>query len=179
MQENNPYSPIISTGLIPIIRTNIKFIEEGIDAKYNLLDATPTERKNLNKLRQILSIFHNFTSMNIDNPRIKKSLTEISRVKQLTEGINSNEWIQDHLNNTSQSYQAFEKINIGTEQGKPRIGRMVSIPYNFTNQQSQIIPYIIFRYLTTQISNDSLAVYYELNADEPEDTRLQNQYDTL
>ena len=47
---------------------------------------------------------------------------------------------------------------------------MVSIPYNFTNQQSQIVPYIIFRYLTTQISNDSLAVYYELNADEPEDT---------
>lgn len=172
---SNPFSPTISTGLIPIIKTNIKFIEEGIDAKFNLLDATPTERKNLNKLRQILSIFHNFTSMSIDNPRIKKSLTEISRVKQLTEGINSNEWIQDHLNNTSQSYQAFEKINIGTEQGKPRIGRMVSIPYNFTNQQSQIIPYIIFRYLTTQISNDSLAVYYELNADEPEDTSPQSQ----
>lgn len=173
--SSNPFSPIISTGLIPIIKTNIKFIEEGIDAKFSLLDATLTERKNLNKLRQILSIFHNFTSMSIDNPRIKKNLTEISRVKQLTEGINSNEWIQDHLNNTSQSYQAFEKINIGTEQGKPRIGRMVSIPYNFTNQQSQIIPYIIFRYLTTQISNDSLAVYYELNADEPEDTSPQSQ----
>ncbi len=168
--SSNPFSPTISTGLMPIIKTNIKFIEEGIDAKFNLLDATPTERKNLNKLRQILSIFHNFTSMNIDNPRIKKSLTEISRVKQLTEGINSNEWIQDHLNNTSQSYQAFEKINIGTEH--TRNGRMVSIPYNFTSQQSQIVPYIIFRYLTTQISNDSLAVYYELNADEPEDTSL-------
>lgn len=170
--SSNPFSPIISTGLIPIIKTNIKFIEEGIDAKFNLLDATPTERKNLNKLRQILSIFHNFTSMNIDNPRIKKSLTEISRVKQLTEGINSNEWIQDQLMNTSQSYQSFEKINIGTERGQPRLGRMVSIPYNFTSQQSQIVPYIIFRYLTTQISNDSLAVYYELNADEPEDTSL-------
>ena len=34
--------------------------------------------------------------------------------------------------NTSQSYQSFEKINIGTEQGEPRLGRMVSIPYNFT-----------------------------------------------
>lgn len=175
MQQSNPFSPTISTGLIPIIKTNIKFIEEGIDAKFNLLDATPTERKNLNKLRQILSIFHNFTSMNIDNPRIKKSLTEISRVKQLTEGINSNEWIQDQLMNTSQSYQSFEKINIGTEQGEPRLGRMVSIPYNFNNQQRQIVPYIIFRYLTTQISNDSLAVYYELNADEPEDTNQQNK----
>lgn len=170
--SSNPFSPIISTGLIPIIKTNIKFIEEGIDAKFSLLDATLTERKNLNKLRQILSIYHNFTSMSIDNPRIKKSLTEISRVKQLTEGINSNEWIQDQLMNTSQSYQSFEKINIGTEQGQPRLGRMVSIPYNFNNKESQIVPYIIFRYLTTQISNDSLAVYYELNADEPEeDTR--------
>lgn len=175
MEQSNPFSATISTGLIPIIKTNIKFIEEGIDAKFNLLNATPTERKNLNKLRQILSIFHNFTSMNIDNPRIKKSLTEISRVKQLTEGINSNEWIQDQLMNTSQSYQSFEKINIGTEQGEPRLGRMVSIPYNFTSQQSQIVPYIIFRYLTTQISNDSLAVYYELNADEPEDTNQQNK----
>jgi len=175
MEQSNPFSPTISTGLIPIIKTNIKFIEEGIDAKFNLLDATPTERKNLNKLRQILSIFHNFTSMNIDNPRIKRSLTEISRVKQLTEGINSNEWIQDQLMNTSQSYQSFEKINIGTERGQPRLGRMVSIPYNFTSQQSQIVPYIIFRYLTTQISNDSLAVYYELNADEPEDTNQQNK----
>lgn len=173
--SSNPFSPTISTGLIPIIKTNIKFIEEGIDAKFNLLDATPIERKNLNKLRQILSIFHNFTSMNIDNPRIKKSLTEISRVKQLTEGINSNEWIQDQLMNTSQSYQAFEKINMGTEQGQPRLGRMVSIPYNFTSQQSQIVPYIIFRYLTTQISYVSLAVYYELNADEPEDTNQQNK----
>lgn len=163
---SNPFSPTISTGLIPIIKTNIKFIEEGIDAKFNLLDATPTERKNLNKLRQILSIFHNFTSMSIDNSRIKKSLTEISRVKQLTEGINSNEWIQDQLMNTSQSYQAFEKINIGSKH--TRNGRMVSIPYNFTSQQSQIVPYIIFRYLTTQFSNDSLAVYYELNANEPE-----------
>lgn len=170
MEQSNPFSPTISTGLIPIIKTNIKFIEEGIDAKFNLLDATPTERKNLNKLRQILSIFHNFTSMNIDNPRIKKSLTEISRVKQLTEGINSNEWIQDQLMNTSQSYQSFEDINLGSKH--TRHGRMVSIPYNFTSQQSQIVPYIIFRYLTTQISNDSLAVYYELNADEPEDTSL-------
>jgi hypothetical protein len=168
LQQSNPFSPTISTGLIPIIKTNIKFIEEGIDAKFNLLDATPIERKNLNKLRQILSIFHNFTSMNIDNPRIKKSLTEISRVKQLTEGINSNEWIQDQLMNTSQSYQSFEDINLGSKH--TRLGRMVSIPYNFTSQQSQIVPYIIFRYLTTQISNDSLAVYYELNADEPEDT---------
>lgn len=168
MEQSNPYSPIISTGLIPIIRTNIKFIEEGIDAKFNLLDATPTERKNLNKLRQILSIFHNFTSMNIDKPQIKKSLTEISRVKQLTEGINSNEWIQDQLMNTSQSYQSFEDINLGSKH--TRHGRMVSIPYNFTSQQSQIVPYIIFRYLTTQISNKSLNVYYELNADEPEDT---------
>ncbi len=172
MQQSNPFSSTISTGLIPIIKRNIKFIEEGIDAKFNLLDATPTEKKNLNKLRQILSIFHNFTSMNIDNPRIKKNLTEISRVKQLTEGINSNEWIQDQLMNTSQSYQSFENINIGTERGQPRLGRMVSIPYNFTSQQSQIVPYIIFRYLTTQISNDSLSAYYELNADEPEeDTR--------
>jgi len=168
MQQSNPFSPTISTGLIPIIKTNIKFIEEGIDAKFNLLDATPTERKNLNKLRQILSIFHNFTSMNIDNPRIKKSLTEISRVKQLTEGINSNDWIQDHLSLTS---QAYEKISIGAEHEQPRVGRMVSIPYNFTSQQSQIVPYIIFRYLTTQLSNDSLSVYYELNADEPEDTK--------
>lgn len=175
MEQSNPFSATISTGLIPIIKTNIKFNEEGIDAKFNLLDATPTERKNLNKLRQILSIFHNFTSMNIDNPRIKKSLTEISRVKQLTEGINSNEWIQEQLMNTSQSYQSFEKINIGTERGQPRLGRMVSIPYNFISQQSQIVPYIIFRYLTTQISNDSLAVYYELNADEPEDTNQQNK----
>ena len=168
MQQSNPFSPTISTGLIPIIKTNIKFIEEGIDAKFNLLDATPIERKNLNKLRQILSIFHNFTSMNIDNPRIKKSLTEISRVKQLTEGINSNDWIQDHLSLTS---QAYEKISIGAEHEQPRVGRMVSIPYNFTSQQSQIVPYIIFRYLTTQLSNDSLSVYYELNADEPEDTK--------
>jgi len=173
MQQSNPFSSTISTGLMPIIKTNIKFIEEGIDAKFNLLDATPIERKNLNKLRQILSIFHNFTSMDINNPRIKKSLTEISRVKQLTEGINSYEWIQDQLMNTSQSYQSFEKINIGTEH--TRNGRMVSIPYNFTSQQSQIVPYIIFRYLTTQISNDSLAVYYELNADEPEDTNQQNK----
>jgi len=173
MEQSNPFSPTISTGLIPIIKTNIKFIEEGIDAKFNLLDAIPTERKNLNKLRQILSIFHNFTSMNIDNPRIKKSLTEISRVKQLTEGINSNEWIQDQLMNTSQSYQSFEDINLGSKH--TRHGRMVSIPYNFTSQQSQIVPYIIFRYLTTQISNDSLAVYYELNADEPEDTNQQNK----
>ena len=90
MQENNPYSPIISTGLIPIIRTNIKFIEEGIDAKYNLLEGTQTEKNNLNKLRQILSIFHNFTSINIYKPQIKKSLTEISKVHQLTKGINSN-----------------------------------------------------------------------------------------
>ena len=157
MQENNPYSPIISTGLIPIIRTNIRFIEEGIDAKYNLLEGTQTEKNNLNKLRQILSIFHNFTSMNIYKPQIKKSLTEISRVKQLTEGINSNEWIQEQLMNTSQSYQSFEKINIGTERGQPRLGRMVSIPYNFISQQSQTVPYIIFRYLTTQISNDGLA----------------------
>lgn len=173
MQENNPYSPIISTGLIPIIRTNIKFIEEGIDAKYNLLEGTQTEKNNLNKLRQILSIFHNFTSMNIDNPRIKKSLTEISRVHQLTKGINSNEWIQEQLSQTSQSYQSFEDINLGSKH--TRLGRMVSIPYNFTSQQSQIVPYIIFRYLTTQISNDSLAVYYELNADEPEDTNQQNK----
>ena len=165
--SSNPFSPIISTGLIPIIKTNIKFIEEGIDAKFSLLDATLTERKNLNKLRQILSIFHNFSSMNIDNPRIKKSLTEISRVKQLTEGINSNKWIQDPLSLTS---QAYEKISIGAEHEQPRVGRMVSISYNFNNQDSQIVPYIIFRYLTTQISNDSLAVYYELNADEPEDT---------
>lgn len=171
----NPFSPIISTGLIPIIKSYIKFIEEGIDAKFSLLDATLTERKNLNKLRQILSIFHNFTSMSIDNPRIKKRLTEISRVKQLTEGINSNEWIQEQLMNTSQSYQAFEKINIGTEQEQSRLGRMVSIPYNFSSHQSQIVPYIIFRYLTTQISNDSLSVYYELNADEPEDTRPKSQ----
>lgn len=171
MQENNPYSPIISTDLIPIIRTNIKFIEEGIDAKYNLLEGTKTEKNNLNKLRQILSIFHNFTSINIYKPQIKKSLTEISRVHQLTKGINSNEWIQEQLSQTSQS---FEKINIGGQehQNQQRLGRMVSIPYNFTSQQSQIVPYIIFRYLTTQISNDSLAVYYELNADEPEDTSL-------
>lgn len=171
--SSNPFSPTISTGLMPIIKTNIKFIEEGIDAKFNLLDATPTERKNLNKLRQILSIFHNFTSMSIDNPRIKKSLTEISRVKQLTEGINSNEWIQEKLMNTSQSYQSFEDNNLGSKH--TRNGRMVSIPYNFNNKESQIAPYIIFRYLTTQISNDSLAVYYELNADEPEDTSPQRQ----
>lgn len=38
--SSNPFSPIISTGLIPIIKTNIKFIEEGIDAKFSLLDAT-------------------------------------------------------------------------------------------------------------------------------------------
>lgn len=169
MQENNPYSPIISTGLIPIIRTNIKFIEEGIDAKYNLLEGTQTEKNNLNKLRQILSIFHNFTSINIYKPQIKKSLTEISRVHQLTKGINSNEWIQEQLSQTSQS---FEKINIGGQehQNQQRLGRMVSIPYNFTSQQSQTVPYIIFRYLTTQISNKSLTVYYELNANEPEDT---------
>lgn len=166
--SNNPFSPTISTGLIPIIKTNIKFIEEGIDAKFNLIDATSTERKNLNKLRQILSIFHNFSSMNIDNPRIKKSLTEISRVKQLTEGINSNQWIQDQLMNKSRSYQSFEDINIGSKH--TRNGRMVSLSYNFNNKESQTVPYIIFRYLTTQLSNDSLAVYYELNADEPEDS---------
>ncbi len=170
--SSNPFSPIISTGLIPIIKTNIKFIEEGIDAKFSLLDATLTERRNLNKLRQILSIFHNFTSMSIDNPRIKKSLTEISRVKQLTEGINSNEWIQDHLSLTS---QAYEKISIGAEHEQPRVGRMVSIPYNFNNEDSQIVPYVIFRYLTTQISNESLSVYYKLNADEPEEDTNPNK----
>lgn len=170
--SSNQFSAIDSTGLIPIIKTNFKFIEEGIDAKFNLLDATPVERTNLNKLRQILSIFHNFTSMSIDNSRIKKSLTEISRVKQLTEGINSNEWIQDHLSLTS---QAYEKISTGAEHEQSRVGRMVSIPYNFNNEDSQIVPYIIFRYLTTQISNESLSVYYELNADKPEEDTNPNK----
>lgn len=174
MVQSNLFIPIISTGLIPIIKTNVKFIEEGIDAKFNLLDATPIERKNLNKLRQILSIFHNFSSMYIDNPRINKSLTEISRVKQLTEGIKSNEWIEEQLMSRNQSY---EIINIGEnqmqERNQIRLGRMVSIPYSFTNQQSQIVPYIIFRYLTTQLSNESFNVYYELNADEPVDKSQQ------
>lgn len=168
-KQSNPFTQIISTGLMPIIKTNIKFNEEGIDAKFNLMDATPTERKNLNKLRQVLSIFHNFSSMNINKPEIKKNLVEISRVKQLTEGINSNEWIEEQLTNTNQS---FERINIGEnqvqERSQLRLGRMVSIPYNLTNQQSQLVPYIIFKYLTTQLSTNSLAVYYELNADEPE-----------
>lgn len=174
MLEINPFKPVLSTGLMSIIKTNIKFNEEGIDAKFNLLDATPIERKNLNKLRQILSIFHNFSSMNIDKPRINKSLTEISRVKQLTEGISSNEWIEEQLMSRNQSY---EIINIGEnqvqERNQIRLGRMVSIPYNFTNQQSQNIPYVIFRYLITQLSNESLAVYYELNADELEDKSQQ------
>ncbi len=172
MVNSNQFNQFMSTnssGLMPIIRTNIKFNKEGIDAKFSMLDATPIERKNLNKLRQVLSIFHNFTSMNIDNPRIKNSLTEISRVKQLTDGINSNEWIQDNL---KQSYQSVENINLGSKY--TRHGRMVSISYNFKSEQSQIVPYIIFRYLTTQISNNSLAVYYELNAGKQEDTEPNN-----
>ncbi len=112
-KQSNPFTQIISTGLMPIIKTNIKFNEEGIDAKFNLMDATPTERKNLNKLRQVLSIFHNFSSMDINKPEIKKSLVEVSRVKQLTEGINSNEWIEEQLTGTNQS---FERINIGENQ---------------------------------------------------------------
>lgn len=111
--------------------------------------------------------------MDINKPEIKKSLVEISRVKQLTEGINSNEWIEEQLTGTNQS---FERINIGgnqvQERSQLRLGRMVSIPYNLTNQQSQLAPYIIFKYLTTQLSNNSLAVYYELHADEPEDTKV-------
>ena len=57
---NHFKKPVASTGLLPISKTNIKFNKEGIDYKHKMMDAPLVYERNLNKLRQALSIFHNY-----------------------------------------------------------------------------------------------------------------------
>lgn len=155
MEAQTVYKSKVSTGLMPIIKTNYKFKKEGIDAKFSLVDADKTHLRNLNKVRQVLSIFHNFHNMKMDKPRVINSLIGITRVKELTKGISSHEWIIQEL---AQSKHAYSNLIGYSSTG-------LTLPYNLVDEETQLVPYIIFKYLVTQLESESLNVYYELTAE--------------
>lgn len=143
---NHFKSPVASTGLLPISKTKIKFTKEGIDYKHKMMDAPLVYERNLNKLRQAISIFHNYYTLYIDRPMVKKSLADIERVTNLTKGIRGHQWIQDQLNPEG------SVVN-----GSKTLG------YDFNDSNTQLYPYIIFKYLLTQLSQEVFNVYYELS----------------
>lgn len=146
MGQINYFELARTTGLLPITRTNIQFAMEGIDYKYKMMDAPLHQERNLNKLRQALSLFHNYHSLSVDKPRIKKGLAEIERVTSLTKGMRSHQWIEEQL----------------------RAGKVVgekhsTLEYDLKDPNTQLYPYMIFKYLITQLNKEVFSVYYELS----------------
>lgn len=139
-----------SLDYIPIIDTTVEFEYEGIDAVHKLLNAGKLERDNINKIRQLLGIFHNF---NITS----KEFTSIQRVKDITKGVDSLAWIEDNI----KSYMEGNVFSNGL--------LLAYAIYDIENNKGH---YIIFRYLLT-ILNQSINIYYKIGRDttDPRDTK--------
>ena len=134
-----------TSDLSHVVKANVNFPEETIDTKFNLMGASKLEFDNLNKIRQILSIFHNYHNMGKDKPEIKTTGASINKLMKLTEGIDSEQWVRENIYG-----DIFDYIR-----GEP-------IRYSFIDKETQLFPYIVIRYLLKLVSKREIQIYYDL-----------------